>query len=96
MSYISTYDPMPGDIVTVRVRNTDNAQHYRHAAIWKVLAVNQGTALVTKVAGFTSGDAKEELWPIACHYWYPATGLKSVWDKRLHDRVETLLRFGMH
>lgn len=51
----------------------DNPQHYRMTALWRVVAVNGGQAVVESMSGYATG--RREVWPIALHEWFEASEL---------------------
>ena len=51
-----------------------NPQHYRHTAIWRVIAANGGQAVVEEVANGYS-KARREVWAIDAHRWFEASEL---------------------
>lgn len=51
----------------------DNPQHYRMTAIWRVVAVNGGQAVVEGVEGYSKG--RREVWPVSLHEWFEASEL---------------------
>ena len=51
--------------------NHENINHYRHTAIWEVLAVNGAHAVVRARTGYGVGH-EAEIWPIAMHRWFEA------------------------
>ena len=51
-----------------------NPQHYRHTAIWRVIAANGGQAVVEQVTdGY--GKGRREVWAIDAHRWFEASEL---------------------
>ena len=77
--------PSAGDIVTVKLKpcpprrnhiedESKNPQHYRHTAIWRVIAANGGQAVVEQVTdGY--GKGRCEVWAIDAHRWFEASEL---------------------
>ena len=51
----------------------DNPQHYRMTALWRVIAVNGGQAVVESLTGYDVG--RREVWPVALHEWFEASEL---------------------
>ena len=51
-----------------------NPQHYRHTAIWRVLATNGGQAVVEQATG-GYGKGRREVWAVDAHDWYEASEL---------------------
>lgn len=76
--------PSPGDIVSVRLKpcpgtgltsviedQSTNPQHYRHTALWRVVAINGAHAVVEAL----TESHRRELWVVNQHRWFDATEL---------------------
>lgn len=84
--------PEPGDVVSVRVRKqtqrkshplfgemgdgAENPQHYRMTELFRVVAVNGGSAVVEALGPHIKG--RREVWPIALHDWFEASELAAA------------------
>ena len=80
--------PSAGDIVTVKLKpcprrdliagmfdESENPRHYRHIAIWRVIAANDGQAVVEQVTDGYYGKGRREVWAIDAHRWFEASEL---------------------
>jgi tRNA G37 N-methylase Trm5 len=57
-----------------------NPQHYRHTAIWRVIAANGGQAVVEQVTdGY--GKGRREVWAIDAHRWFEASELLAALEE---------------
>jgi hypothetical protein len=73
-----------GGIVAAMYGDADEAdapQHYRINAIWRVVAVNGGQAVVECVTGYEKGK-RREIWSIAHHEWFEASDLFDALEPR--------------
>ena len=50
-----------------------NPHHYRHTAVWRVIAANGGQAVVEQATGYDKG--RREVWAIDAHRWFEASDL---------------------
>lgn len=66
-------DSLLAQLVGTREDEAYAPQHYRINAIWRVLAVNAGQAVVECVTGYDKG--RRQTWSIAHHVWFEASDL---------------------
>lgn len=58
----------------------ENPQHYRHTAIWRVVSINAGHAVVEVHRPRFDHQKGREVWPIAAHQWFDASELAAALD----------------
>lgn len=63
-----------------------NPHHYRHTAIWRVIAANGGQAVVEQLSGYSNG--RREVWAIDAHDWFDATDLWAAMEEADRDEAD--------
>ena len=61
-----------------------NPHHYRHTAVWRIVAANGGQAVVEQATGY--GKGRREVWAIDAHRWFEASDLMEAIEEA--ERVE--------